>query len=41
MKETRLLISALKAANVDFNDVDISNSLAAGGVKNIVKLPRN
>jgi hypothetical protein len=41
MKETRLLISALKAANVDFNDVDISNRLAAGGVKNIVKLPRN
>jgi hypothetical protein len=41
MKETRLLISALKAANVDFNDVDISNSLAAGGIKNIVKLPRN
>ncbi|HEY8937518.1 MAG TPA: hypothetical protein VIM65_19970 [Cyclobacteriaceae bacterium] len=41
MKETRLLLHALKATNVDFNDVDISASLVAGGTKHIVKLPRN
>ena len=41
MKETRLLISALKATNIDFNDVDISANMAVGRGNNSVKLPRS